>query len=481
MSELLKTQNYINGCWVDAEDGSTLEVVNPANAALIGTVPSMSVNQINQAIESAHNAFGVWKKLTAGERADLMLDLYRQLLDKQQELANILTLEMGKPLSEAMGEIAFGAAYIRWYAEEGRRVYGDVIPSAWQDKRIVVTKEPIGVVGAITPWNFPNSMVTRKLGAALAAGCTIVIKPAEQTPYSALAIAALAEKVGIPAGVINVVTGTPALIADAMCEHEKLRKITFTGSTATGKILSAKAAAHMKRISMELGGNAPFIVFDDADIDSAVQGAMVSKFRNAGQTCVCANRILVQSGVAAEFTEKLVQAVNELIVGDGMSPSSEQGPLIDQRAVAKIQSHISDLVEKGGRVVTGGKCHSLGGTFFEPTVVTGASVDSLVAKEETFAPLAAVFTFDSETEALQMANNTRYGLAAYCYTKDLGTAWRMMEGLEYGLVAINEGLVASEVAPFGGVKESGFGKEGSKYGLDDFLNIKSTCLGGLGL
>ena len=479
-AELLKQACLVGGQWIAADDGATIGVDNPATGEAIATVPRCGRAETARAIAAAAQAFDGWRATTPAERADYMMMLYAALMDHQEALGRILTREMGKPLAEARGEIAFGAAFLKWFAEEAKRVYGDIIPSPWPGKRIVVTKEPVGVVGAITPWNFPNSMIARKLGAALAAGCPIVIKPASQTPFSALAIGALAEQVGFPAGVINVVTGSAADIAAEMCENPALRKITFTGSTQVGKRLASAAGAHMKRISMELGGNAPFIVFDDADLDAAVDGAMTSKFRNSGQTCVCANRILVQDGVYEAFADKLARAVSALKVGDGLQAGVQQGPLIDAAAVEKVEEHIADVLAGGGRVVVGGGRHDLGGSFFQPTLVADVTPAMKVAREETFGPLAPLFRFTDESQAVAMANDTEYGLACYFYTRDLGRAWRVMEGLEYGMVGVNEGLISTEVAPFGGVKDSGMGKEGSKYGVEDYLNVKYACLGGLG-
>jgi succinate-semialdehyde dehydrogenase/glutarate-semialdehyde dehydrogenase len=406
--------------------------------------------------------------------------MHDALMDNQSALGELLTLEQGKPLAEAKGEVAYGAAFFKWFAEEATRIYGDVIPSPWADKRIIVTKEPVGVVASITPWNFPTAMIARKAAAALAAGCPIICKPASQTPYSALALGVIADDIGLPKGVLSVITGAPAPIADEFCENPAVKKITFTGSTAIGKQLAAKAMAQMKRVSMELGGNAPLIIFDDADLDRAVEGAVVCKFRNAGQTCVCANRILVQSGIYDAFAEKFAARVAQMKVGGGMEAGVEQGPLIDEKAVKKVEEHIGDAVSRGAKVALGGERHRLGGTFFEPTVLTGVTPDMLIARDETFGPVAPLFKFDTEEEAAQMANDTEYGLASYLYTNDLGRAWRMMEALEYGMVAINEGILSTPVAPFGGVKESGVGREGSKYGLDDYLNIKYALFGGLG-
>jgi succinate-semialdehyde dehydrogenase/glutarate-semialdehyde dehydrogenase len=476
----IKDRCFIDGQWRAAADGATFAVTNPFDGSHLGEAPAMGRAETAEAIAAAHKAFAGWRATTAAERSVLMFKLADLMVQHQDALGRLLTLEQGKPLAEAKGEVGFGAAYIRWFAEEAKRVYGDIIPTPWKGRRILVTKEPVGVVGAITPWNFPNSMIARKLGAAMAAGCTIVIKPASQTPYSALAIADLAQQAGFPAGVINVITGSAAPIAQEMCENPLLRKITFTGSTAVGKRLASQATAHMKRVSMELGGNAPFIVFDDADLDAAIQGAMISKYRNSGQTCVCTNRFLVQAGVHDAFVDKLAAAVRALKLGSGLEADVTQGPLIDDSAVKKVAEHLADAVAKGGKVVTGGEASSLGGSFFEPTVVIGAHPDMLLAEDETFGPVAAVFKFDTEAEALALANATEYGLAAYVYTRDLGRAFRAMETLEYGLVGVNEGLITTEVAPFGGMKDSGFGKEGSHYGVDDYLNLKYACIGGLG-
>ncbi len=475
-----RQQAYIGGAWVDADDGATITVVNPANGKTIGVVPNCGRAETARAIDAAHEAFSAWRDAGAEARARTMLRLHDCMMDRRQALGEILTEEMGKPLTEAKGEIAGGAKFFKWFAEEARRVYGDVIPSPFADTRIVVTKHPVGVVGAITPWNFPSSMIARKLSAAMAAGCTMVVKPASQTPYSALAYGDLAKEAGVPPGVVNIVTGRASDIAAEMCENPKLRKITFTGSTAVGKQLAAQAGAQMKRVSMELGGNAPFIVFDDADLDAAVEGAMISKFRNAGQTCVCANRILVQSGVYDAFAEKLAAAISALNVGDGAQEGVTQGPLIDDAAVAKVEEHIADAVGGGAEIRLGGKRHEKGGTFFEPTLLTKAVRSMKIFREETFGPVAPLFRFETEEEAIAIANDTEYGLACYAYTSDLGRAWRLSESLEYGMVGLNEGLVSTEVAPFGGVKDSGVGKEGSKYGLDDYLDIKYSLFGGLG-
>ncbi|NBN62716.1 NAD-dependent succinate-semialdehyde dehydrogenase [Pannonibacter tanglangensis] len=481
-ADLVKQKLFVDGAWLDADSGQTIRVDNPATLETIGTVPKAGRAETRRAIEAAHRALAGWRALTAEDRAARMHRLCDAIMARHDALAELLTTEMGKPLAEAKGEIALGVKYIRFFAEEGKRIYGDVIPSPWAGKRILVTKEPVGVVGAITPWNFPNSMIARKLGAALGAGCTIVIKPASQTPYSALAFGAMAEAAGIPAGVINVVTGSAAEIAAEMCEHPLLRKITFTGSTEVGKLLASEAGKHMKKVSMELGGNAPFIVFDDADLDAAVAGAMISKFRNSGQTCVCANRLYVQAGVYDAFAARLKAAVEaQLKVGDGRKDGITQGPLIDTGAVAKVEEHIADALAKGGALLTGGSRIGTEGSFFQPTIVTGATAAMKVAREETFGPLAPLFRFETEEEAIRLANDTEYGLACYFYSQNLGRVFRVMEALEYGLVGINEGLITTEVAPFGGVKDSGMGREGSKYGVDDYLNIKYACVGGLGL
>jgi succinate-semialdehyde dehydrogenase/glutarate-semialdehyde dehydrogenase len=479
--EWIRNACYVDGRWIGADGGETIVVRNPATGADISTVPRCGRAETARAIDAAARAFPAWRALLAKERADFMFALADLLLREKGALGELLTREQGKSRAEAEGEVAGGAGFFRWFGEEAKRVYGDTIPSPWPGKRIVVTKEPVGVVGAITPWNFPHSMIARKLAAALAAGCTMVIKPASQTPLSALAVAAACEKVGIPPGVVNVVTGAAAPIAAEMCENPKLRKISFTGSTEVGKELASKALAHMKRVSMELGGNAPFIVFDDADLDLAAKGALLSKFRNSGQTCVCANRILVQAGAYDAFAEKFAAAVRALKVGDGLTAGVEQGPLIDGHAIAKVEEHIADAKTKGARVMTGGVRHQLGGTFFEPTVLTGVTPTMKIAHEETFGPVAPLFRFETEAEAIAMANDTEYGLACYFYTRDLGRAWRMMEALEYGMIGVNEGLASTEVAPFGGVKASGMGREGSKYGLDDYMNVKYALFGGLGV
>ena len=472
-----REKNLIGGEWVGADSAATIEVTNPATGEVIGVVPNCGAAETRRAIAAAQKAFESWRQTTAAERADKLRKLAAAIEKNKEELAVLLTTEQGKSLAEARGEVGISAAYVLWFAEEARRVYGDTIPSPWANRRILVTKEPVGVVAAITPWNFPSSMLSRKLGAALAAGCTVVTKPATQTPYSAIAWGLLAEEAGIPAGVINILTGSAREIGGEMTSNPIVKKVTFTGSTEVGKLLMSQAAGTMKRVSMELGGNAPFLVFDDADLDAAVEGAIASKYRNSGQTCVCANRFYVQSGVYDAFADKFARAVRDLKVGNGLEPGVTQGPLIDGKAVEKVEEHIADVLAKGGRVVTGGKRHALGHSFFEPTIVADVTPAMKVAKEETFGPLAPLFRFDTEEQAIAMANDTEFGLAAYAYTRDLGRAFRVMEGLQYGQVGINAGVITTEVAPFGGVKESGLGREGSKYGLEDYLNIKYGCIG----
>jgi succinate-semialdehyde dehydrogenase / glutarate-semialdehyde dehydrogenase len=476
---LLRQHCYVDGDWIAADSGGTVDVTNPATGAVIGTVPKLGAAETRRAIEAAAAAFPEWAARTAKERTALLRSWHDLMLANVDDLAVLMTAEQGKPLAEAKGEVAYAAAFIEWFAEEGKRVYGDVIPGHQRDKRIVVLRQPIGVVAAITPWNFPAAMITRKAGPALAAGCTFVCKPAMQTPYSALAMAELAHRAGIPKGVFSVVTGSATAIGGEMTSNPRVRKLTFTGSTEIGKKLMQQCAGTLKKVSLELGGNAPFIVFDDADLDAAVQGAIASKYRNTGQTCVCANRLLVQEGVYDAFVAKLVEAVRKLRVGDGLAGATDQGPLIDAKAVAKVEEHITDAVSKGGRVALGGKRHALGGTFFEPTIVTHVKPDMLVAREETFGPVAPIFSFRDEKEAIRMANDTEFGLASYFYTRDLGRAWRVAEGLEYGIVGLNTGLISTEVAPFGGVKESGIGREGSKYGILDYTELKYFCIGGI--
>jgi len=476
--DLLRTRAFIGGKWLDAANGATHSVVNPATREPIGTVPDMGVAETRQAIEAASQAFPAWAALTAKERAAILRRWYELLMANQEDLATLMTAEQGKPLAEAKGEISYGASFIEWFAEEGKRLYGDVIPTHQSDRRLLVLRQPVGVVAAITPWNFPMAMITRKAGPALAAGCTIVIKPASQTPYSALAAAALAARAGVPAGVLNVVTGVDAAAIGAeLTANPAVRKVTFTGSTAVGKKLMAQCAGTVKKLTMELGGNAPFIVFEDADLDAAVAGAIASKYRNSGQTCVCANRLLVQAPVYEVFSRKLVHAVAQLRVGDGLKGPTDQGPLIDAGALAKVEQHIADAVAKGARIALGGKRHALGGTFFEPTVVTEVTAAMRMAREETFGPIAPLFRFESEQDAIRMANDTEFGLAAYFYTRDLARSWRVSEALEYGMIGLNTGLFSTEVAPFGGVKESGIGREGSRYGILDYTELKFVCVG----
>jgi len=476
---LFRQQCYIDGVWADADSGETITVSNPANGEAIGTVPKMGAEETRRAIEAAEAAFPAWRAKTAKERSNILRRWYELMMEHQDDLGKIMTLEQGKPLAEAKGEIAYGASFIEWFAEEARRVYGDVIPAHQPDKRIIVLKEPVGVVAAITPWNFPNAMITRKAGPALAAGCTVVCKPASETPLSALALCELAEKAGIPKGVFSVVTGSAREIGGELTGNPIVKKVTFTGSTEIGKVLMEQCAATVKKTSMELGGNAPFIVFDDADLDAAIEGALASKYRNAGQTCVCANRLLVQDGVYDAFVEKLSAAVGAFKIGDGMSEGVTIGPLINMGAVAKMEEHIQDATAKGARVVLGGSRHALGQSFFQPTILADVPKTALVAKDETFGPLAPVFRFKTEEEAIQMANDTEFGLASYFYTKDLARAWRVSEGLEYGIVGLNTGLISTAEAPFGGMKESGGGREGSKYGMDDYVEIKYVCMGGI--
>ncbi|CAH2031874.1 NADP-dependent succinate-semialdehyde dehydrogenase [Trichlorobacter ammonificans] len=476
---LLRQQCYLNGQWLHADTDGTIDVVNPADGRIIGTVPRMGTSETRRAIEAAHVAFPEWRARTAKERAAILRRWFELIMANQEDLAVIMTAEQGKPLAESRGEIAYAASFIEWFAEEGKRVYGDTIPGYARDKRIVVTKEPIGVCAAITPWNFPAAMITRKAGPALAAGCTMVVKPATATPFSALALAELGERAGIPAGVFSVITGSSKQIGDEMTGNPLVRKLTFTGSTEIGKQLTAQCAGTMKKVSMELGGNAPFIVFDDADLDAAVEGAVASKYRNTGQTCVCTNRLLVQAGVYDAFVEKLAAAVARMRVGNGLTDEVQQGPLIDEASVQKVEEHIADAVAKGATIRLGGKRHPLGGTFFEPTILCNVTPEMLVAREETFGPLAPIFRFTSEEEAMRMANDTEFGLASYFYTRDIGRVWRVAEALEYGMVGINTGLLSTEVAPFGGVKESGLGREGSHYGIDEFVEVKYLCMGGI--
>ena len=476
--ELFRQQCYINGQWLDADSGITINVTNPANGEVLGTIPRMEGSETRHAIEAAEASWAGWRELTGKERAIILRRWFDLMMANQNDLALLMTLEQGKPFAEAMGEISYGASFVEWFAEEAKRVYGDTIPATSRDKRIVVLKQPIGVVAAITPWNFPNAMITRKCAPALAAGCPVVIKPATETPYSALALAVLAEEAGIPPGVLNVITGSAKAIGGELTSNSKVRKLSFTGSTEVGKILMRQCADTVKKVSMELGGNAPFIVFDDADLDAAVDGVMASKFRNTGQTCVCANRILVQDGVYDVFAEKLAVAVRKMKIGSGLEEGVEQGPLINQAAVDKVKEHLDDALAKGATVLTGGKGHELGGTFFEPTVITGATPDMIVTQDETFGPLAPLYRFHDDDEAIAMANDTPFGLAAYFYARDIQRVWRVAEAIETGIIGINSGIVSSEVAPFGGVKESGIGREGSKYGIEEFVEVKYLCLGG---
>ena len=477
----IREANLIGGEWVKADSGQSIDVFNPATRRKIGVVPKSGRSETKRAIEAAAKAFDSWKRTSALERSKLMRTLHDVIMANQNALAELLTLEQGKPLAEAKGEVAMSAAYVLWFAEEGRRTYGDIVPSPWADRKILVTKEPIGVVAAITPWNFPSSMLARKIGPALAAGCTAVVKPATATPYSGLAWGVLCEEAGIPKGVVNIVTGASAAIGDEICANPLVRKITFTGSTEVGKVLLRKAADGVKKVSMELGGNAPFIVFDDADIDRAVEGAIAAKYRNSGQTCVCTNRFLVQSGAYATFLEKLVVATNALKVGSGLEADVKQGPLIDENAVLKVEELIADATSKGASIVAGGARHRLGGTFFQPTVLSGVTPDMRVTNEEIFGPVSPVYVFEKEEQAIAMANDTVYGLACYFYTSDLGRAFRVMGGLKYGLIGVNEGLITTVEAPFGGLKESGLGKEGGHQGIEDYLDTKYVCIGGLGL
>jgi succinate-semialdehyde dehydrogenase/glutarate-semialdehyde dehydrogenase len=476
---LLRQQCYIDGKWVDADDKKTISVNNPADGQQIGTVPNMGVAETKRAIEAANAAWPAWRARTAKERSNILRKWFDLMMANQEDLAVLMTAEQGKPLTESRGEIAYGASFIEWFAEEGKRIYGDTIPQHQSDKRIVVIKQPIGVCAAVTPWNFPNAMITRKAGPALAAGCTMIIKPASYTPFSALALCELAERAGIPRGVINVVTGASGPIGRELTTNPIVRKFTFTGSTEVGKQLMAQCASTVKKVSLELGGNAPFIVFDDADIDAAVEGAMASKFRNTGQTCVCANRMLVQEGVYDKFAQKLSAKVAAMKIGNGLEDGVMQGPLIDMKAVEKVEEHIADAVGKGARIVTGGKRHAKGGTFFEPTVLAEVKNNMKVTHEETFGPVAPLFRFKTEQELIKLANDTQYGLASYFYSRDIGRIWRVAEALEYGMVGINVGIISNEIAPFGGVKESGIGREGSKYGIEEFLEVKYLCIGGI--
>ena len=478
-STLLRSQCYVDGVWLDATSGRTSEIRNPASGALLGTVPQLDAAATRRAIDAAAAAFPAWAARTAGARAAILRRWFELMMANQKDLATLMTAEQGKPLAEAMGEIAYAAAFVEWFAEEARRVYGEIIPGHQVDKRILVLRQPVGVVAAITPWNFPAAMITRKAAPALAAGCTFVVKPAGQTPLSALAMAELAARAGVPAGVFNVITGSAREIGAELTSNIKVRKLTFTGSTEVGRVLMAQSAPTLKKLSMELGGNAPFIVFEDADLDAAVLGAIACKYRNTGQTCVCANRLLVQDAVYDEFAARLRKAVSAFRIGDGLQGVTDIGPLIDKNALAKVQEHIADARLKGGTVTLGGKPHALGGTFFEPTIITGATSNMLMAREETFGPVAPLFRFKSEAEAVQMANDTEFGLASYLYTRDLARAFRVSEALEYGIVGLNTGIISTEVAPFGGVKQSGFGREGSHHGILDYTELKYLCIGGI--
>ena len=478
--QLFRQANYIGGKWVSADSGRTLVVKNPSTGEAIGEVPAMGAAETRRAIDAAHAAQPAWRALTAKERATILRKLFDLMLANTDDLATIMTAEQGKPLAESKGEIAYAASFIEWFAEEGKRVYGDTIPQNAKGRRILVQKEPVGVFAAITPWNFPSAMITRKTGPGWAAGCTGVIRPASQTPFSALAIAALAERAGMPPGVCNVITGPSGETGGELTSNPKVRKLTFTGSTEVGAKLLAQCAPTVKKTSMELGGNAPFIVFDDADLDSAVLGAMASKYRNTGQTCVCANRILVQDSVYDAFAAKFQTAVEALKVGDGMEAGVTQGPLINADAVAKVEEHIADALKRGARILTGGKRHERGGNFFQPTLLADVPHDALIFRDETFGPVGPLFRFSTEEEAIQLANDTEFGLAAYFYARDVGRIFRVAEALEYGIIGINEGIISTEVAPFGGMKSSGLGREGSHYGIDEYLEVKYLALGGIG-
>jgi len=478
-ARLFREACYVDGQWIPAGSRQTIEVDNPATKEIIGKVPKLSRAETRRAIDAANTAFPAWSKKTAKERATILRRWFELMMANQEDLARLMTLEQGKPLVESRGEVAYAAAFLEWFGEEAKRVYGDTIPQHQADKRIVVIKQPIGVVACITPWNFPLAMITRKAGPAIGSGCTVVVKPAEQTPFSALALAELAERAGIPNGVFNVVTGDPVEIGAELTSNPMVRKLSFTGSTEVGKLLMAQCAGTVKKLSLELGGNAPFIVFDDADLDAAVEGAMASKYRNTGQTCVCANRLLIQTAVYDAFAEKLSAAVKKLKPASGFEPGATQGPLIDDAAVEKVENHIRDAQSKGAKILIGGRRHSLGGRFFEPTILTDVTPQMAVAREETFGPVAPLFRFATEADAIALANDTEFGLAAYFYGRDIARVWRVAEALEYGIVGINTGIISTEVAPFGGVKESGLGREGSRYGMDEYVEIKYLCFGGI--
>ncbi|RDO03362.1 NAD-dependent succinate-semialdehyde dehydrogenase, partial [Acinetobacter baumannii] len=478
---LFRQQAFVAGKWCDADHQQTSEILNPATLEIIGTVPNMGKAEAERAIEAAKEAWPLWKNKTAKDRSIILKKWFDLIISNADELAFILTSEQGKPLAEAKGEILYAASFIEWFAEEAKRVYGDIIPSPYPDARIVVNKQPIGVVAAITPWNFPAAMITRKVAPALAAGCPCIVKPAPETPFTALALVDLAVQAGVPAEIFSVITGDAVHIGDAIFESDVVRKFTFTGSTPVGKMLLERSAKTLKKVSLELGGNAPFIVFDDADLEAAIEGALIAKFRNAGQTCVCVNRFLVQAGIYEKFIAALSQKIQNFNIGNGLEAGHDIGPLINANAVKKVEAHIQDALDKNGRLVVGGKKHKAGELFFEPTLIADVTADMDVATQETFGPLAAVFKFENEQQAVEMANATEFGLAAYCYTKDLGRAWRMSEQLEYGMVGINKGLISNEVAPFGGIKQSGLGREGSKYGIEDYLEIKYTLFGGLNI
>jgi succinate-semialdehyde dehydrogenase/glutarate-semialdehyde dehydrogenase len=476
---LLRQQAYIDGEWCNANDSSTITVTNPATGETVGTVPHMGALETKRAIDAANAAWPAWRKKTAKERSAVLRKWNDLMLENADDLALIMTAEQGKPLPEAKGEVAYAASFLEWFGEEAKRIEGDTLQSPWADRRLVVTREPIGVCAAITPWNFPAAMITRKVGPALAAGCPIVVKPAELTPFSAFALAVLGERAGVPKGVFSVITGDSKAIGLEMTSNPVVRKVSFTGSTQVGRILMEQSAPTIKKLSLELGGNAPFIVFDDADLDAAVEGAIASKYRNAGQTCVCANRLYVQDGIYDAFAAKLVEAVGKLKVGNGQESGVTQGPLIEEKAVVKVEQHIADALSKGARLMVGGKRHALGHSFFQPTVLADVTTDMQVAREETFGPLAPLFRFKTEDEVIAMANDTEFGLAAYFYSRDIGRVWRVAEALETGMVGVNTGLISTEIAPFGGVKQSGLGREGSKYGMDDYLVIKYICMGGI--